>query len=815
MDPVTVPQLTAALIGADRRRTARPALVEIVRAAAAPGDLLSRALASWETSPGDPFRAAELAELLAARAASRPGLTEELRLWVLAATPRADDSVHANTLGGTARISGAVLQSRDIHGGVHIHSAEPAGPPRGPVPRQLLPVPADFGGRDSDLRALEALRRETADGPAPAPLRVVISGPAGVGKTTLASHWLTGLAGNCPDGQLYTDLRGHSPTGGPAAPGEVLGQFLRAFGSTHIPSGLDEQAALWRSVTAGLRIAVLLDNALSAAQVRPLLPGSASSLVVVTSRRRLTGLVVDGAVFHHVEPLRPEAAVALLTSRVGAHRVGQEPEAARRVAALCAGLPLAVSVAAARMAARPRQSLTVMAAALDRDAGSRLEPLRAEGSGAVRTALDESYRTLPADVARAYRCLGTQPVTVFDSTVAAAACGTSRAEAERVLDDLVEVNLLEDLTPDPVGGGERYRFHDLIRAHADDLAGREDSPADRDAAVRRVVDVYLAAATAAEALLTPSHRTLRRDYVFPPAHPVTFADSRAALQWLDGERLHLMAVLRAAAGREWHDAVWQLTDAMWPLFLRLRPYDLWTEAHGIGLDSACRAGDRTAEKRMLTSGGAGLRNDGRHDEAAEWFGRSLELARQDGDVRAEAQALHGLGQSLRLAGHLERAIPHLTRALELREEIGYRRGAALTRLVLGDIAQARGRPHEAVTLLTAAREALLAESDAYDAARALAFLGRAHARAHGDPAAAEELLHRAHEEFLAAGSVHWQARVLEFLGQTAAEGGDTEKAGDHYERSLALYAPVSSQDARRLAARLQSLHPGGPSRRNR
>jgi tetratricopeptide (TPR) repeat protein len=609
------------------------------------------------------------------------------------------------------------------------------------------------------------------------------------------------LVTHYPDGQLYVDLRGHSIDDA-VGPGAVLGQFLRAFGMDRVPADLTEQAALWRSVTAQLRIAVMLDNALSAAQVRPLLPAAPDGLVAVTSRRRLPGLGIDGAVFHQMEVLDPAAAVELLSRRLGGDRVTREEEAAHGLARLCAGLPLAICVAAARMAARPRQPLAVLARAMSREHG-RLATLEAEGEQVVQSVLDESYRSLPPDIAKGYRQLGLPPVTEFTAAVTAAACALSSDGATRLLDELVDINLLEELGPD------RYRFHDLVRLHAAQRAAEEESSASREASVRRVLDWYLWTATAAEALLSPSHRTLRRDYCEPPHGSPPFDDATSALAWLDTERLHLMAAVRTAAERRWDATAWQLVDSMQPLFLRLRPYDLWIEAHQIGLTAAERAGHSEGVSRMLTTGGSGLRNAGRYDQAIEWFTRALEDSLAEGDRRVQGQALHGLGQSHRLAGRLETATGFFRAALTIREEIGYTRGVALTRLCLGDVAIAAGNAREAVELLTRARNALLAVPDPYDAARALAYLGRAHA-ADGirDFGTAHHHLRQALAEFAQTGSVHWQGRVLEMLGETAEDRADREAARDWYEQSLARYAPVSPADAHRLGQRLRALETG-------
>ncbi|WP_345650045.1 ATP-binding protein, partial [Streptomyces tremellae] len=637
------------------------------------------------------------------------------------------------------------------------------------------------------------------------PVLVVVSGPPGIGKTALASRWLAGRERHFPDGQLYADLRGHGDEERPpAAPGEVLGQFLRALGAARVPVELAEQAALWRTFTAGSRIAVLLDNALSVAQVRPLLPGAADSLVVVTSRRRLTGLGVDGAAFLPLGALALPDSVDLLTRRIGAERAHREPEATRTVALACGGLPLAMCVAAARLAARPHRSLATLAAALTGADGVRA--LRVEGTHTVETALDQSYLRLSPALARGYRLLGLLPLPAVDRTAAAVALDLPDAEVEHLLDELTEASLLEAHTAgDGDTARERYRFHDLTRAHAARRAAAHDSAQDRHDTVRRLVDHYLGTATAAEALITPTHRTLRRDYAFPPTRPAPFHDPAGALRWLGEEAADLMTVLRAAAERGWDDAAWQLADALWPLFNRLRSYDLWIEAHRIGLAAARRRGDTEAESRMLTSGGAGLRNAGLHDESVEWVTRAAELADRAGDPVARAQALHDLGQAHRLAGRLAEARTHFAVALRLREEHGLRRGGALTLICLADIDLETGRAEDAFHRLTRARADLLAEGDGYDAARALAFLGRAVALSGRGHTEGEAHLARALDEFAAAGSVHWRARTLELLGESAEERGDTARARDHYTRSLALYEPVSGTDTRRVARRLEHL----------
>ncbi|MGX1914161.1 ATP-binding protein [Streptomyces phaeochromogenes] len=690
-------------------------------------------------------------------------------------------SGHTNRISGSAQLAGVIVQAGEVRGGIHVH--QPA--PEAPVPRQLLPVSPHFTDRESDLAALRELSAHRTG-------LLVVTGAAGVGKTSLVTRWLRTSETDFPDGHLYADLRGHTLADA-ASPSEVLGRFLRALYPGPVPADLAEQTALWRSLTSELRLVVMLDNACTAAQARPLLPGSERSLVVVTSRWRLTGLRIDGAGFHSLDVLPPHAAEELLIRGIGRDRVEGDPAAARRVVSLCAGLPLAVCVASARLAARPRQPLRAMADALARP-GDRLAVLTVDGETAVRGALDDSYESLPVPAARLYRRLGHLPLPELDGRIAAAAGGHTIHEADELLNVLVEANLLQDPGPDS------YRFHDLIRLHARQR-GTED---EADDAVRRVADWYLATVTEAEKLITPAQFTLDRDHVHQPYLATPFTDESGALHWLDQHRVNLMAMLRTAEDRRWHTLVWQLVDAMWPLFLKRRYYDLWIEAHERGLAAARLAGHAAAERQMLNSGAIGLSAARRIDQAIEWYGASRGAARLAGDRRDEGQALLGIGAAHYEAGRLTEAVPYLDRAIAAWMETGYSRGTGLARIVLGEIALAAGDPLLAVRHFDRAHATLTAVPDPHDTARALAFLGRARAAAGEYESGTAQLL-SALGTFEHSGSVHWQARTLEMLGQTAQGSDRTDTARDYYLRSLALSAPISVEDAGRLRERLESL----------
>ncbi|ANW21500.1 tetratricopeptide repeat protein [Streptomyces clavuligerus] len=720
--------------------------------------------------------------------------------------PGADPGAPArpNTIGGSARFLGHTVQAGEVHGGIHLHHPPPQAPAR-PVPRQLPPVPAHFIDREPDIDALTALRAGER------PL-IVVSGPAGVGKTTLVSRWLRTLDEDFPDGQLYADLRGHAPADPPpahhpdtpATQSEVLGRFLRALGAVSVPDDPTEQMALWRSSTADRRMVVMLDNAFTAAQIRPLLPGGPGCLVTVTSRRMLSGLRLEGAEFHRLDALGTDDGIELLRRTIGNERVESEFPAVREVVTLCAGLPLAVCLASARLASRPRQPVEALARALTPDS-ERLTALEVEGEATVRKALDASYDVLSEPAALLYRALGALPLRTFDARTAAASCGEGLAWAQRRLDELIEAHLMEETGPD------RCRFHDLVRVHAQGRALREDGPIAREETLRRVCEWYLETASAAQRGLTPAQAVLPRTPKLPsPGLPLPFDDDTGALGWLDSHRDGLMAAVRAAHERGWYATAWQLVDACWPLFLRLSHYDLWIPAHEIGRDAARRDGHGAAERQMLNSGAIGLGASGRIDTATEWYEESLRAARAAGDVRDEGQALLGLGFCHRRAGRPDRAAALLERAIVVWDGCGYRRGTALARTTLGEVSLAEGDPAAAMGHFRRARATLLEVDDPHDATRALALLGRARVCS-GAYAEGMAELREALDRFTGSGARHWQARTLEMLADSARDGGDGPAAREWYERAVAVYRTTSPDDAERLEAALGGANaPGEP-----
>ncbi len=690
-----------------------------------------------------------------------------------------------NEIGGT--VYGPAVQARDIHGDVHLRQP----PSRLPAPSQL-PPPVRLAGRAEALAAIDAARANRM---------IVITGPPGIGKTALAVHWSHAVRENFPDGALYEDLHGHAPDG-PARPGDVLGRFLRALGVTphQVPAELAELTALYRSLTAGKRMLVVLDDALTAAQAYPLLPPSTGSMAVVTSRWRLGGLAARGARFIQLDRLDYDAALDLLSHTLGDDRAFAEPHAARELVDLCARVPLAVCVAGARLAARSRWPISEMVQALTHER-RRLAALAMEDDMAVRPALDLSYRSLEPEAARMYRTMGLYPGTRFDSSVAAAAASVSRAEARRLLGVLTDANLLDDVE------GAQYRFHDLTRLHAHEMAEHEESAVARDIAVRRMLDWFMATVTSAGQTITPYRHDQPRDVRYAPAEPVRFIDADSALEWLDGALPEVLAAARFAAGQGLPILAWQLADAMWPLFLYRGRYTERLEFDRLGLDAARGGGDALGEAKMLNRMGLAVMKLGQFDEADRHFRQALSMWERMGDAYRVASSLHRLGFVAAARQRPGDAIDWFTRALAAYRELGATREIALTLSDLGDTLIGAGRPAEAVTHLREAGSLLAEISDPYNQARVLTRLGRAHEHA-GDFPAADDHLRRALRSMRDIGSSRGEAEALAALGSLAERAGRPDEARRRYADAERILLRLGHPQAAQIRERLTRLGAG-------
>ncbi|MFE0357532.1 tetratricopeptide repeat protein [Streptomyces nigra] len=711
-------------------------------------------------------------------------------------------------------VNGPVVQARTI-GDVHITMQETASAP--PTPRQLLPVPAVWTDRTSDLVQLAMAADQTADS-----VRIIaLNGPSGIGKTALANRFLHGLQNRFSGGQLYADIHGYAP-GGPSSTAEILARLLRSVRPGGRATSADELGAWWRTATANLArpVCVLLDNAVDAEQVLALLPGGPGHLVVTTSRSVLSGLASYGARFHEVKPLDDEAAQEYLVRCLGQGRIAEDRRAAARIVRLSAGLPMALTVVVGALAARQDQPLAAATSALMHTGAAvrRSHPVLTRQEVAVTTALNDRYQQLPPAAATVYRRLGSLFAPDVDTALAAAVSGLSRPAARDALELLHSAGVIEFAqTGDDRVRGTVYRYHDSAREHAAERFAQEE-PDGRDEVLRMALDFYLDAATRAERRLTRTHRPLARDYRFEPADPVTFDTDADALAWLEAQQGNLRAAIITASAEGIDSSVWQLTHALWPLLRAHHDYDLWMVTHELGARAARRCQDPAAELEILGTWAVGLRGAGQHDDAIEAFDQVLHLARSVNDGRGEAQALHELGATHLAANRPGEAEPFLLQALTRRaefarraeadentqEEITFRRAVAITRVCLGQVQLLLERPPEAISTLSAARATLLSLQDPIDAARALAWLGRAHA-IDGDLDTAVLLGEQAVDEFDRAGSPRWRARSRELLGQTLQAAGRRDDAEALYQRAVAIYTPISPRDADRVRQHLRAL----------
>ncbi|MBL1115300.1 tetratricopeptide repeat protein [Streptomyces sp. 110] len=619
----------------------------------------------------------------------------------------------------------------------------------------------------------------------------VISGPPGVGKTALALSWLYRHSDDFPDGELYVDLEGHR-TDNLIAPSTVLPRFLHALGTEpdHVPADLAEQTALFRTVTAGRRIAVLCDNAKSAAQVRPLIPASAGGVCVVTSRWQLAPLLLDGATMASLEPLTTDSAVELLGRIAGQGRVAADETAARKLVMSCGRFPLAVCVEAALLATRPERSITSVVAGLL----ATLPSATPDEEVSMNACLDQSYDALLDDDARQlYRRIGLHPGSEFstDTAEAIAAAHPPVHDVTYLLATLVDASLLTTAAPD------RYRFHDLIQDHARSRAQRDDTAEQRADIVRRIVEHYLAVADAADRVLYPLRRRPEPVYAGPPPYVEPFTAPRAALARLDSERTNLLPVQRLAAESALHRAVWQLADAYWALFI-YRPYHQdWISSHQLGLDGARADNHLLGEARLSNGLGVALREAGQCEEALRVFEDAQALRRRLGDRRGEALVLHHTGLAHRDLGDLGQASKALRTALALREETGDTRGIARGLSALGEVESLAGRHEQAITCLSKAREMIKGTGDRTVEPLIERLLGQAHLRA-GDLTNARVHLSSALDALSDMDDVAEEGTTLEALAELAQEEDDAAAAQDFHARARAIYGRTRRADRREM-----------------
>ena len=657
----------------------------------------------------------------------------------------------------------------------------PSAPAPPVLPRQLPCAPRHFVGRDDALRELAEVfeRRRNTYG---ATTVLALDGTAGIGKTALAIRWAHQVAEQFPDGQLYTNLRGFDPTNSPMTPVEAIRGFLSAFQvpPEAIPADLDAQTALYRSLLSDKRILLVLDNARDAEQVRPLLPGSATCLTVVTSRSRLTGLAaVEGAHLMPLYLLSNSEAHQLLIAHIGPEQAEAQSAAVDELITRCAGLPLALSIVGARSAAQPNFPLSAIADEL-RETETLMNALNSGDAIAdVRTVFSWSYRCLSAPAARLFRLLGTHPGPDISIPAAASMAGVPAEEARQALSELTRANLLDEHAPG------RFAFHDLLRAYAGEQASLLDSDAERCDATHRMLDHYLHTASAAVLLLAPARAPL----LVPPPRtgmiPEDLTDYNSALQWFDVERPTLLAAIELAAQSEFDVHAWQIACALATFLERRTHWHDWLTSERTALAAAERVGDLDGQARTRRGLSRACIRFGLYDEAREHLRLALALYRQLDDASGQGQVHLDLGRSFDCLRAYHEALAHATRALRLFDDHGQRADQANALNSIGAYHALLGNRQVGLAHCERALAVYRDLGHAYGQAETWDNLGSIHQQL-GQQHKAIGCYRQAIELFAELGDRHNQAAALTRLGDVQRAAGNADSAHTAWEHALAI-----------------------------
>lgn len=668
--------------------------------------------------------------------------------------------------------------------------AAPSGPGPPPVPRQL-PAPArHFVGRTDQLQALNGLLEE-AGGMGHTVVISAIGGTAGVGKTALALHWAHQVAGHFPGGQLFINLRGFGSSGPPVTPAQAIRGFLESLAvpPERIPASQEAQEGLYRSLLADRCMLVLLDNARDVEQVRPLLPAGPDCLVVVTSRSDLTGLVAaDSAQPLFVDVLTEDEALELLSRRLGASRIAAEPDAAGQLTGLCARLPLALSIAAARAATRPGPRIAELVAEL-RNTEGRLDALNTgDAATSPRAVFSWSYQLLRPQAARLFRLLGLHPGPDISTAAAGSLAGIPVGQARRLLGELKDACLVAE--PEP----GRFGFHDLLRAYAAGCAQAQEQAGDRAAAIRRVLTWYLHTAAAAARVVDPRRRHVSLDAPAPQCEPLSFDGYDRALRWLETERACLVAAVACAGRHGAHEIAWKLPVTLWDLFSLRGYWSDWIESVETGLASARHLHDRAAEGWLLNHLAMACQQSGSTSRAIGCFRQALVIRRAIGDRRGEAMALANLGRTYSEAGQLPESMACLQEALSVFRETGQRPEQGRCLFIISAACRRLGRPQDAMTSARQAVDIIREAGDGREESGALTQLALA-SLCLAQPQ--EAITHSARAAGLSRrhGDRRAEAEALTVLGQALHDCGQPAQARQHRHAAYLIFSDLGDPRA--------------------
>jgi len=660
-----------------------------------------------------------------------------------------------------------------------------------------------FSGRTAELATLTRWACK-AVGSAGSVIITAIGGTAGVGKTALALHWAHQIAPSFPDGQLYVDLRGFGPSGPPTSAAEAIRGFLDALQvpASRMPAGTEARAGLYRSVLAGRRMLIVLDNARDDAQVRPLLPAAPGCLVLVTSRHMLTGLATaDGAHLLTLDLLTEAEARELLARRVGPGRITAEPAAVAELIGQCARLPLALSIAAARSAARPDRPLAAVAAELC-GIQARLDALdTGDAATDVRTVFSWSCQQLSEPAVRMFRLLGVHPGQDITAPAAASLAGIPLRQARRVLAELARAHL----TTEPSPG--RYSCHDLLRAYATELARSHDSAAIRCAALGRILDHYLHTACAASRLLHPYRDLITLDPPRPRVRPEEFAGRQQALDWFRAEWQVLLAAISQATSGGFSTHAWQLPWAV-ATFLNWQGY--WQElvtTQESALAAASRLGHRAGQAEAHRYLGQAQIRFGACAKASSHLTAALELFRQLGSGAAQARVHFDLAHIFELQGSSRDALSHAEQSLRLYRTAAHRPGEAIALNAVGAFHAQLGRYQEALDYSGQALAMHRELGNRTGGAATLDSLGSTYHHL-GQHAEAIVCYQEAIDALGDADDLHLRAEALARLGDAHQAAGENDAARGAWQEAVAILDDLRHPDADRVRSRLDE-HPVG------
>ena len=669
---------------------------------------------------------------------------------------------------------------------------------RRPTPAQLPHDISGFTGRAPELAVLESL---AAGEESTAAVILAIDGVAGSGKTALAVHFAHRVAAGFPDGQLFVNLRGFDPDQPPLAPGAALAGFVRALGADppQVPTDLDELAAMYRSLLSGRRVLVVLDNAANAKQVRPLLPGTADCLAIVTSRSRVSGLVaLDGAQRLTLDVLPPAEAVALIARIVGNKRTAADPVAASRLAQLCGRLPLALRITADRAAAHRHLSMTdlVDELALEHD---RLDTLAAEEKTTqVRAVFSWSYRALERGPARTFRLLGLHPGPAISTPAAAALIDAPIPATRQLLRTLTGGHLLEET------GRDRYQFHDLIRVYADECAQASEPESCRTAAIHRLLTWYLHAADAFSRACNPDNRHIPLDPPPQACSPPVLTTHRQALDWAESELANLIPAVRQTGAFGDDVITWKLPATLASIFDYQRHLaDLLPALHS-ALDATRRLGDRAAERWILTILAEAYVDTDSPAQAAEFCQAALAIAAETGDLYGQWAARYVGGISYLYCERFTEALDCIQQALVTARLASDLRAEGMSLLWLGTVHQHLGSPEEAIDLYRKAAANLENTGNRWQHAYAIQKLAEAcHHQGRIDDAL--DHYRQAQGIFRETGDRRTEASILMELGRVQKAGGHADAAGQSWQVALDMFEELGDIRAEHVCALLKDV----------